>query len=182
MNTLNRLKIIRSITTIVFASLIFIAGLFPEKNLRCAASVFAGCVLGGIQGTGAAGLCIIVEFVINGFSFSEKYAIFMATFVSSLVSGILARKYSFLDEMLCKKNVLTIAFASAIGFLVFYVLEVILSESKIDLSFIYSDILKCVSVIIASTTLKPLIEKKLYPKSELENELEENISKLKTKL
>lgn len=90
MKTIAKLKIIRGSTTIFFAAIIFICGFFPELNIQIASAVLSGCILGGIQGAGSAGIFIITQFIFSGFSLEQVgnfTAIFTSTFISGFVSG-----------------------------------------------------------------------------------------------
>lgn len=178
MKTIAKLKIIRGSTTIFFATIIFICGFFPELNIQIAASVLSGCILGGIQGAGSAGIFIIAQFIFSGFSL-EQIGNFTAIFASTFISGLVAGSPSIIEEKFSSKTFFRIFFGCIAGFVIYYFFETLFYKNTNWIYFLSADIFKCIGIIIFSIAIRPKLATVLFPSKETEKEIEELISKLK---
>lgn len=178
MKTIAKLKIIRGSTTIFFAAIIFICGFFPELNIQIAAAVLSGCILGGIQGAGSAGILIIAQFIFSGFSL-EQIGNFTAIFASTFTSGLIAGSPSIIEEKFSHKTFLRIFFGCIAGFCIYYIFEILFYKNLNWTYFLSADIFKCLGIIIFSIAIRPKLAALLFPPKETEKEIEELIKKLK---
>ena len=178
MKITTKLKIIRGSTTIFLAAIIFICGFFPELNIQIAAAVLSGCILGGIQGAGSAGIFIITQFLSSGFSL-EQIGNFMAIFTSTFISGLIAGSPSISEKKFSSKIFCRIFSGCTAGFCIYYFFESLFYKNLNWTYFLPADIFKCIGIIIFSITIRPKIATVLFPPKETEKEIEELIKKLK---
>ena len=174
------MNIRRAAATVLFALLLFGATLLPTLHLECAAAVAAGCLLGAVQGAGAAGLCAIACFVKNTSPTPGQAALLAAIFLAALVSGLV----SFLLQRGYRQHFSPIALLNclascAAGFVAFYVCQAVLQEGFKPSAILASDVLKCVAISIASAALRPAVHSFLFPRDKLEEEMREMTAKLK---
>lgn len=178
MKTIAKLKIIRGSTTFFFAAIIFICGFFPELNIQIAAAVLSGCILGGIQGAGSAGIFIIAQFIFSGFSL-EQAGNFTAIFASAFISGLIAGSPSIIEKKFSAQAFFRVFFGCIAGFCIYYFFESLFYKNLNWTYFLSADIFKCLGIIIFSTAVRPKLAALLYPPKETEKEIEELIKKLK---
>lgn len=178
MKTIAKLKIIRGSTTVFFAAIIFICGFFPELNIQIAAAVLSGCILGGIQGAGSAGIFIIAQFIFGGFSLDQT-GNFTAIFASTFISGLIASSPSIIEKKFSPQVFCRIFFGCIAGFCIYYFIESLFYKNPNWTYFLSADIFKCIGIIIFSIAIRPKIASFLFPPKETEKEIEELIKKLK---
>src|SRR5574344_1443956 len=154
--------------------------------------IIASCTLGGLNGTGATGIFILIGTlglpVFSNFSGGISHLIgptggFIAGyFISSIVPGIIAGTPFTFERKFNWRNYGRIALAALIGYALIYVPGIpwfmhVMSERGTTYSFknalsiclmpfIPFDIAKLAITIPVSTFLRPVIAKKLYPPEE----------------
>lgn len=179
-STLRALNLRRALSTIAFAIILFAAHLCPALRLECTTAVIAGCLLGALQGAGAAGLCAIAHFVKNTSPTLSQVALLAGSFLAALVSGLIC----FALQGAPQKHFSPIALlkslaACAAGFGAFYVCQVVLEDGFAPLAFLALDALKCAAATLLSATLRPQTQRFLFPREMLEDEMTEMTAKLK---
>ena len=179
-NTLRALNIRRAVSTIAFALILFAAHLCPALRLECTAAVVAGCLLGAVQGAASAGLCAIV--LLAKTASPSQVALLAGSFLAALVSGLVC----FALQGAAQKHLSPIALlkalaACAAGFGAFYVCQAALEADFAPLAFLALDALKCAAAAILSATLRPQLQRFLFPRETLEDEMSEMTAKLKNR-
>ena len=178
--TLRQMNIKRAAATVAFALLLFAATLFPALHLECTAAVAAGCLLGAMQGAGAAGLCAIARFIKDTSPTVAQLSLLAGAFLAALVTGLTAFLLQHGYRQCFSPIALLKCLAScAAGFAAFYACQAAIHEGFQLLTFLASDALKCVAVSVASAALRPAVQSFLFPKDKLEDEMREMTAKLK---
>ena len=179
-STLRQMKLRRAAATVSFAAVIFASCLLPALHLECTAAVASGCLLGAMQGAGAAGLCAIAYLVKTPSPTPPQVATLAGTFLAALVSGLLSflLQGAPLKHLSPKEGAKSLA-ACALGFAAFYVCQAVFQEDFAPSSFLAFDALKCVAAAVASAALRPHVHAFLFPRDKLEDEMTEMTAKLK---
>ena len=206
-----KINVLRSAFTVLFTVLICLgvftgtsAGEFilTSQNMLI---IFASLIMGGVQGTGATGLFILLGItglpVFGGFTGGLKYlngpggGFLIGYFIASFVTGLIAGTPHIYEKKASWKYIARIFTAALLGFIIIYIpaipwfINVMSKAGKtctfiqaVDICFfpyILSDIIKLCICLPLTLLLRPLMAKILYPDDEKESE--EMLRKIKSK-